>query len=56
MLGMLHVFALIYMISYVVYSNARLAGFEKDLHLHGSQYPTILSIIYVGFCIMQVPA
>jgi hypothetical protein len=56
MLGMLRVFALNYMISYVVYSSARLGGFEKDLHLHGSQYSTILSIVYVGFCIMQVPA
>ncbi|KIK35102.1 hypothetical protein CY34DRAFT_96688 [Suillus luteus UH-Slu-Lm8-n1] len=53
------VIVLLYALNYVDRanaSNARLAGFEKDLHLHGSQYPTILSIIYVGFCIMQVPA
>jgi hypothetical protein len=56
MLGMLRVFALVYMISYVVYSAVRLGGFEKDLHLHGSQYATILSIVYVGFSVMQVPA
>ncbi|KAG2043838.1 major facilitator superfamily domain-containing protein [Suillus americanus] len=37
-------------------STARLAGFEKDLHLQGRQYATILSIIYVGFIVMQVPA
>ncbi|KAG2369184.1 major facilitator superfamily domain-containing protein [Suillus spraguei] len=37
-------------------SSARLAGFEKDLHLHGSQYATILSISSVGFIVMQVPS
>ncbi|KAG2365501.1 hypothetical protein BDR07DRAFT_1398761 [Suillus spraguei] len=36
-------------------SNARLQGFEKDLHLHGQQYATTLSIAYVGYIIMQVP-
>ncbi|KAG2369174.1 major facilitator superfamily domain-containing protein [Suillus spraguei] len=35
--------------------NARLAGFEADLHLRGSQYATLLSIVYVGFIVMQVP-
>ncbi|KAG1734636.1 MFS general substrate transporter [Suillus lakei] len=36
-------------------SNARLQGFEKDLHLRGQQYATTLSILYVGYIIMQVP-
>ncbi|KAG1739374.1 MFS general substrate transporter [Suillus paluster] len=36
-------------------NNARLQGFEKDLHLHGEQYATVLSILYVGYIIMQVP-
>ncbi|KAG2035626.1 major facilitator superfamily domain-containing protein [Suillus americanus] len=36
-------------------SNARLQGFEKDLHLHGQQYATTLSILLVGYIIMQVP-
>ncbi|KAG0697641.1 major facilitator superfamily domain-containing protein, partial [Suillus ampliporus] len=36
-------------------SNARLQGFEKDLHLHGRQYATVLSIFSVGYIIMQVP-
>ncbi|KAG2062829.1 hypothetical protein BDR04DRAFT_1164580 [Suillus decipiens] len=36
-------------------SSARLAGFEKDLHLRGSQYATLLSIIHVGSIVMQVP-
>ncbi|KAG2132844.1 sugar transporter [Suillus bovinus] len=37
-------------------SNARLQGFEQDLHLQGQQYATILSILFVGYTIMQVPA
>ncbi|KAG2369568.1 MFS general substrate transporter [Suillus spraguei] len=37
-------------------SSARLAGFEQDLHLQGNQYATILSIVYVGYIFMQVPA
>ncbi|KAG0708676.1 major facilitator superfamily domain-containing protein [Suillus ampliporus] len=36
-------------------SSARLAGFEKDLHLQGQQYATILSIMYVGLILMQLP-
>jgi hypothetical protein len=28
--------------------TARLRGFEKDLGLHGTQYQTVLSILYVG--------
>ncbi|KIK44076.1 hypothetical protein CY34DRAFT_11321 [Suillus luteus UH-Slu-Lm8-n1] len=53
------VVVLLYALNYIDRANAssaRLGGFEKDLHLHGSQYSTILSIVYVGFCIMQVPA
>jgi hypothetical protein len=37
-------------------SNARLQGFEQDLHLQGQQYATVLSVFYVGYIIMQVPA
>jgi len=40
----------------VVYSNARLQGFEQDLHLHGEEYAVILSILYAGYISMQVPA
>ncbi|KAG2044649.1 sugar transporter [Suillus americanus] len=36
-------------------SNARLQGFEKDLHLHGQQYATTLSILSIGYIIMQLP-
>ncbi|KAG1739088.1 major facilitator superfamily domain-containing protein [Suillus paluster] len=37
-------------------SSARLAGLEQDLHLQGQQYATILSIVYVGYILMQLPA
>ncbi|KAG1882973.1 major facilitator superfamily domain-containing protein [Suillus subluteus] len=36
-------------------SNARLQGFENDLHLEGQQYATILSILYIGFIVIEVP-
>ena len=41
---------------YVGTSAARLRGFEEDLGLTGSQFPTILSILYVGYITMQVPS
>lgn len=53
---MLRILVLFLYAPHVVHSSARLAGFEEDLHLQGSQYATLLSIIYVGFIIMQVPA
>jgi hypothetical protein len=38
-------------------SNARLVqGFEQDLRLQGQQYATILSILFVGYIVMQVLA
>jgi len=37
-------------------SSARLGTLEQDLHLQGNQYATILSILYVGYILMQVPA
>lgn len=37
-------------------SAARLRGFEADLHLQGAQFPTILSILYVGYILMQIPS
>ncbi len=38
------------------YSAARLKGFEEDLHLQGEQFATLLSILYVGYILMQVPS
>jgi hypothetical protein len=43
------------MVFHIVHSSARLGGFERDLHLQGSQFPTILSVVYVGYAVMQVP-
>jgi MFS family permease len=38
------------------YAAARLQGLERDLHLVGSQYQTGLSILFVGYILMQVPS
>ena len=35
-------------------SAARLRGFEADLHLKGQQFATLLSILYVGYILMQI--
>ncbi|KAG0708677.1 MFS general substrate transporter [Suillus ampliporus] len=37
-------------------ASARLGGFEEDLHLQGQQYATVLSIVYVGYILMQLPS
>lgn len=37
-------------------SAARLRGFEKDLNLQGQEFATLLSILYVGYILMQVPS
>ncbi|KAG2159178.1 major facilitator superfamily domain-containing protein [Suillus bovinus] len=55
----LFLIVLLYALNYIDRGNAssaRLGGFEKDLHLQGTQYATILSVVYVGMCVMQVPA
>ncbi|KIJ64094.1 hypothetical protein HYDPIDRAFT_40740 [Hydnomerulius pinastri MD-312] len=49
----------IYILNYIDRNNAgaaRLKGFEADLHLVGQQFATLLSILYVGYVIMQVPS
>lgn len=38
------------------FSVARLKGFEADLHLEGQQFNTLLSILYVGYILMQIPS
>lgn len=35
---------------------ARLAGLEEELNLHGTQYQTAVSILFVGYLLMQVPS
>ncbi|KAF8838315.1 MFS general substrate transporter [Paxillus ammoniavirescens] len=49
----------IYILNYIDRNNAsaaRLKGLEADLHLIGQQFSTLLSILYVGYVIMQVPS
>ncbi|TFK55474.1 MFS general substrate transporter, partial [Heliocybe sulcata] len=49
----------IYILNYIDRNNAsaaRLRGLETDLHLTGQQFPTLLSILYVGYILMQIPS
>ncbi len=39
-----------------VISAARLRGLQDDLHLTGQEFPTLLSILYVGYILMQIPS
>ncbi|KAG8936933.1 hypothetical protein FRC02_010023 [Tulasnella sp. 418] len=53
------IMVLIYILNYIDRNNAaaaRLRGFEEDLHLRGNQFATLLSILYVGYILMQVPS
>lgn len=36
--------------------NARLAGFEKDLGLHGYDYNKVLSAFYIGYIVFEMPS
>ncbi|PHH61947.1 hypothetical protein CDD81_7696 [Ophiocordyceps australis] len=52
-------FVLIYILNYLDRNNiaaARLKGLEADLGLSDTQYATCLSILYVGYILMQVPS
>ncbi|KAG9317520.1 hypothetical protein JVU11DRAFT_1726 [Chiua virens] len=35
---------------------ARLEGLEEDLHMSGTQFNTLISILYVGYALMQTPS
>ncbi|ORY90749.1 MFS general substrate transporter [Leucosporidium creatinivorum] len=53
------ILVVIYILNYIDRNNvsaARTKGFEDDLSLTGSQYPTVLSILYVGYLLMQIPS
>ncbi|KAH9844126.1 MFS general substrate transporter [Rhodofomes roseus] len=55
----LSILIFIYILNYIDRNNAsaaRLRGFEDDLHLKGQQFNTLLSILYVGYILMQVPS
>ncbi|KAL4866893.1 hypothetical protein BDV12DRAFT_172237 [Aspergillus spectabilis] len=52
-------FVLIYIMNYLDRNNiaaARLRGLQTDLDMNYSQYATCLSILYVGYILMQVPS
>ncbi|KAI4716257.1 MFS general substrate transporter [Aureobasidium sp. EXF-10727] len=52
-------FILIYIMNYLDRNNmaaARLKGLQEDLKLSDTQYATCLSILYVGYILMQVPS
>jgi MFS family permease len=52
-------FILLYIMNYLDRNNiaaARLKGLQSDLNLSYNQYATCLSILYVGYILMQVPS
>ncbi|KAF4126772.1 to tartrate transporter [Geosmithia morbida] len=52
-------FIVIYIMNYLDRNNmaaARLKGLQADLDLSNQQYATCLSILYVGYILMQVPS
>ncbi|GAA6064237.1 hypothetical protein JCM10212_006366 [Sporobolomyces blumeae] len=55
----LSILVVIYILNYIDRNNASAAkdhGFKDDLKLKGQEYPTLLSILYVGYILMQVPS
>ncbi|ROW08587.1 hypothetical protein VPNG_06237 [Cytospora leucostoma] len=52
-------FVAIYIMNYLdrnSIASARLKGLQDELHLDDAQYSTCLSILYVGYVLMQVPS
>jgi MFS family permease len=52
-------FILLYILNYLDRNNiaaARLKGLQEDLNLSYNEYATCLSILYVGYILMQVPS
>ncbi|KAG2369850.1 MFS general substrate transporter [Suillus spraguei] len=50
---------LIYIMNFMDRTNAvaaRLRGFEEDLNMKGNQFNTLISILYVGYMLMQAPS
>lgn len=48
-----------YILNYIdrnAIASARLGGLEEDLKLKGSEYQTAVSILFVGYILMQVPS
>ncbi|ODQ65401.1 MFS general substrate transporter [Nadsonia fulvescens var. elongata DSM 6958] len=58
-LRILPMIVLIYILNYLDRNNiatARLAGLERDLNLTSVQYQTSVSILFVGYILMQIPS
>lgn len=58
-LRLLPMVILMYILNYLDRNNiaaARLVGLESDLSLTGTQYLTALSILFVGYILMQIPS
>ncbi|KAM3076383.1 hypothetical protein ACMFMG_007203 [Clarireedia jacksonii] len=58
-LRLLPMVILMYIMNYLDRNNiaaARLAGMEKDLNLKGDEYQTSVSILFVGYLLMQIPS
>ncbi|KAI9701182.1 MAG: hypothetical protein M1836_001851 [Candelina mexicana] len=58
-LRLLPMVVIIYIMNYLDRNNiaaARLAGLEDDLHLTGTQFSTAVSILFVGYLLMQIPS
>lgn len=50
---------LIYLFNYLdrnSITQARLYGLQKDTHLEGAQYQTVISIFSAGYILMQIPS
>ncbi|KAL4069104.1 MFS general substrate transporter [Scleroderma citrinum] len=37
-------------------ASARLQGLEEDLHMTGQQFNTLISTLYIGYVLMQIPS
>ncbi|KAL4795679.1 major facilitator superfamily domain-containing protein [Aspergillus venezuelensis] len=56
---LLPIIIIMYILNYLDRNNiaaARLAGLEDDLELVGVQYQTCVSILFVGYLLMQIPS
>jgi MFS family permease len=57
--GRCSLFVVIYIMNYLDRNNiaaARLKGLQTDLNLDNAEYSTSLSILYVGYILMQIPS
>ncbi|PSK35846.1 hypothetical protein C7M61_004328 [Candidozyma pseudohaemuli] len=58
-LRLIPMLVLLYILNYLDRNNiasARLGGLEEDLGLVGNEYQTCISILFVGYILMQIPA